>query len=137
MGRGDPTVRLRLRDEPSSTRALRQAVDRVADERNLSREDRFELKVAATEAVTNALRSAPRDHAVEVAVSGRQDAVEIEITDCGRFAPRISGERHLDAESGRGIPLMLALVDEVEFTSAGESTRVRMRKHIAAPRLGA
>ena len=29
-----------------------------------------------------------------------------------------------------GLPLMLALVDEVEFASAGHGTRVRMRKHL-------
>lgn len=121
-------MRLRLRNEPTSTRMLRDAVDRIADRRRLSGEERFELKLAATEAVTNALRGA--SHAVEVAISGRDDAVEIEVTDVGRFTPRPLAGRPLEAESGRGIPLMLALVDEVEFLRTAEGTRVRMRKRI-------
>jgi anti-sigma regulatory factor (Ser/Thr protein kinase) len=128
MGAEQKTVRLRLRDGPVATREVRAAVDRVADRRNLSGQQRFELKLAATEAVTNALRGPSQ--AVEVAISGDHAAVVIEVTDVGRFTARPPGEQPLEAESGRGIPLMLALVDEVEFLSTSEGTRVRMRKRI-------
>lgn len=127
----DRILQLRLRNEPSSTRALRAAVDRIADDCELGGETRFELKLAATEALTNALKDSPASHVVDVSISGCERAVDIEVTDRGTFTPRIhAGERVLDAESGRGIPLMLALVDEIEFASTGGGTRVRMRKHI-------
>ncbi|MEO8290434.1 MAG: ATP-binding protein [Gaiellaceae bacterium] len=134
--RGERTLLLHLRNQPSSTLELRAAVDRIADACHLGGETRFELKLAATEALTNALREAPESHVVDVAISGCESAVDIEVTDPGVFAPRVRSDaergldRRLDAESGRGIPLMLALVDEVEFASTGRGTRVRMRKHI-------
>ena len=130
MGAGQKPVHLWLRNEPSATHAVRAAVDCIADRRNLSGEERFELKLAATEAVTNALRSKSEAHAVEFAISGDQAAVEIEVSDVGAFTPRVPAERLLEAESGRGIPLMLALVDKVEFTSTADGTRVRMRKRV-------
>jgi anti-sigma regulatory factor (Ser/Thr protein kinase) len=37
-------------------------------------------------------------------------------------------DRGLDAEGGRGIPIILALVDELEFAQTGRGTRVRMSK---------
>jgi anti-sigma regulatory factor (Ser/Thr protein kinase) len=107
-------------------------VDRIADSCELGGQTRFELKLAATEAVTNALRDAPQSHVVDVAISGRHDAVDIEVHDPGAFAPRVrsDADRMLEGESGRGIPLMLALVDEVQFTATGGGTRVRMHKRI-------
>jgi len=50
------------------------------------------------------------------------------VASSGRFQPQPS---HGD-EGGRGIPLMLALVDRVEFAQSGQGTRVRMQKRIAA-----
>ena len=125
------SIQLELCNEPNATFALRRAVDRVASNCELADEARFELKLAATEAVTNALKGAPREHAVEVAVACTEVGVDVEVVDRGRFEPRIREESPFDAESGRGIPLMLALVDEIEFASAGGRTRVRMRKRVA------
>jgi anti-sigma regulatory factor (Ser/Thr protein kinase) len=122
-------IDLRLTNGPSATRAVRAAVDRVADERSLGEADRFDLKVAATEAVTNALRDAPVGEVVDVSVSADESSVDIEVAGRGRFSPQHSTfEYEMDAESGRGIPLMIALADEVEFTRAGPGTRVRIRK---------
>jgi anti-sigma regulatory factor (Ser/Thr protein kinase) len=94
----------------------------------LPEDARFELKVAATEALTNAIKGAPPEHAVEVAIAGDETAVEVEVTDRGAFEPSCRSDSELDAESGRGIPLMLALVDEVQFASVNGGTRVRLRR---------
>jgi len=119
---------LTLHDGPASTAELRAALDRLADAGRLSAEARFDLKVAATEALANALkRSASGGCPVDVRIERREDAVEVEVKDRGSF--RIDAAR--DPERGRGIPLMVALVDELEFASSGEGTRVRMRKRIA------
>ena len=120
-------VHLKLRDEPTSAATLRAAVDELAVKRSLPSDARFDLKVAATEALANALkRAARRDRAVDVAVAERDGAIEIEVQDRGSF--RL--EHGLDGERGRGIPLMVALVDEVEFASTGDGTRVRIRKRL-------
>jgi anti-sigma regulatory factor (Ser/Thr protein kinase) len=128
MAHAGKTIRLRLCNEPGATSKVRQAVDRVARASALPEEATFALKVAATEAVTNAIKGAPSRHAVEVAIAGGESAVEVEVTDRGRFEPSFGFDSGRDAESGRGIPLMLALVDEVEFASVRGGTRVRLRR---------
>jgi anti-sigma regulatory factor (Ser/Thr protein kinase) len=126
----NPTaVRLRLCNEPAATATLRDALDDVARRSRLSDEARFELKLAATEALTNAVKGGPDEHVIDVSIQGGDGSVEVELTDRGRFVARRRHDDRLDdSEGGRGIPLMLALVDQVEFASLAEGTRVRLRK---------
>src|SRR2546430_8021028 len=128
MGETNSAERLTLRDEPSAAAQLRAAVDRLADARSLSAAVRFDLKVAATEALANAFRGASPDAPVDVSVHDHDDVVEIEVHDTGTF--RL--EHRADSEGGRGIPLMVALVDEVEFSATDAGTRVRMRRRGAS-----
>jgi serine/threonine-protein kinase RsbW len=126
-------VDLKLDGRPTATRELRAAVERVAEECGLDPGERFDLKLAATEAVTNALKGTPERHAVDVTVAGHKDTVDVEVVDQGVFSPvRAALPRGPDSESGRGIPIILALVDEVEFAQTGRGTRVRMSKRAAA-----
>jgi serine/threonine-protein kinase RsbW len=109
-------VDLKLDARPTATRELRAAVERVAEECGLDQGERFDLKLAATEAVTNALKGTPESHTVEVSVAGHEDIVDVEVVDQGVFSPvRAALHRGPDSESGRGILIILALVDEVEF----------------------
>jgi anti-sigma regulatory factor (Ser/Thr protein kinase) len=122
-------VRLRLGNEPGATSKLRRALDCIARASGLAADATFDLKLAATEALTNAIKGAPRDHVVDVAIEGRDRAVEVEVTHRGRFRPALGMETALEGESGRGIPLMLALMDEVEFASLRRGgVRVRLRR---------
>ena len=66
------------------------------------------------------------DHVVDVTLEGYDGVIDIEVADRGPFSAPAAA-RGL-AEGGRGIPIMLALVDEVEFVQTGDGTRVRMRK---------
>jgi anti-sigma regulatory factor (Ser/Thr protein kinase) len=125
-----PSLHLTLRNEPFATTELRREVDRLADECGLPQDARFDLKLAATEALTNALVGTPTDHEVEVSLGSDADSVQVEVHDRAGFRPYVRNGHLLDAEGGRGIPLMLALVDEVEFRATGEGTRVRMRKRL-------
>jgi serine/threonine-protein kinase RsbW len=122
-------VDLKLDARPTATRELRAAVERVAAECGLDQGERFDLKLAATEAVTNALKGTPESHTVEVSVAGREDTVDVEVVDQGVFSPvRAALHRGPDSERGRGIPIILALVDEVGFAQTSRGTRVRMSK---------
>jgi serine/threonine-protein kinase RsbW len=130
-------VDLKLDGRPTATQELRAAVERVAEKCGLDRGERFDLKLAATEAVTNALKGSPENHTVEVTVAGHEDAVDVEVVDHGVFSrARAALHRGPDAESGRGIPIILALVDEVEFAQTSRGTRVRMSKRAAGPAFG-
>jgi anti-sigma regulatory factor (Ser/Thr protein kinase) len=113
-----------LHNHPSATGKLRATLDGIADAYDIPSDERFELKFAATEALTNALKSASEDP-VHVRIVPSEETIEIEVRDRGGFAAR-----GIESEGGRGIPLMLALVDEVEFSSNAAGTRVRMRKRV-------
>ena len=124
----ESAIRLTLRNEPGATSKLRRALDHVARASGFAADATFDLRVAATEALTNAVKGTPEDRVVDVAIEGSDGAVDVEVTDHGGFRPASGIETALEAESGRGIPLMLALVDEVEFASARGRTRVRLRR---------
>ena len=109
---------------------MRAAVERAADECQLPADERFELKLAATEAVTNALR-AGSERSVDVTVACSGESVDIEVSAPGPFTARAAGDHRLEGERGRGIALMIALVDEIEFARTPGGTRVRMHKHLA------
>jgi serine/threonine-protein kinase RsbW len=118
-------IRLVVRDDPDSVAAVRSSVERVGTAVGLPEEAVFGLKVAATEAVANALRHSQRNNEeVEVTLEARGAVLEIEVENHGPF--RI--DDNLDPERGRGLPLMLALADEVVFTASDRGTRVRIRK---------
>ena len=117
MGKAPTTARLSLRDEPGATRKLRGAICEAATASRLPEDARFELLLAATEAFTNAIKGASGPQSVDVQIKACDEGVEVVITDRGRFAPQTLAEGPLEGEGGRGIPLMVALVDEVEFTS--------------------
>jgi anti-sigma regulatory factor (Ser/Thr protein kinase) len=85
--------------------------------------------LAATEALSNAVKQDEGERAVEVVVEGREGVVEVQVADSGPFVQ--PSWRPAFSEGGRGIPLMLALVDEVEFAQTRDGTRVRMRKRIS------
>ena len=121
-------IRLRIRNESGATSKLRRALDRVARASDLPADAAFDLKLAATEALTNAVRVAPEDHTVDVAIEGGRGRVDVELTNRSRLRPAFAEQSALEAESGRGIPIMLALVDEVEFSSVRGGTRVRLRQ---------
>lgn len=124
-----PAIQLRVHDQPAATREFRAAIDRLADDCGIGEEARFDLKVAGTEALTNALKRAPPGHSVDVEMACRGETIDIELTQGATLGPQ-AREHELEAEGGRGIPLMLALVDELEFAATGDGTRVRMRKRV-------
>ena len=95
-----------------------------------------EIEVALSEACTNVLKhvqGTERSYEVQVEVNERR--CEIRVIDTGRgFDHDSQGREHADhaAEGGRGIFLMRAMVDDLEFTSAPESgTVVRLTKTLA------
>ena len=113
-------------EDRGSLERVRAAVDGVAREHGLSSEATFDLKVATTEALANALRHSPDELGVDVSLESDTEVIQVEVVDRGRF--RISDA--LDPERGRGLPLMIALADEIEFASAENGTRVRIRMRV-------
>jgi anti-sigma regulatory factor (Ser/Thr protein kinase) len=132
--RRDSNLHLTLSRGSRATAKLRKAVETFSRHHGLSSEDCFDLKLAATEALTNALKRTPEPHTVEVKLTGHAATVEVEILDRGVFSPvRASLSHAAEAESGRGVALMLALADSVSFERTSTGTRVRLRKCGGSP----
>jgi serine/threonine-protein kinase RsbW len=105
--------------------------------RNLAHDRIDDLKLAVSEACTNAIEanmSAGGDHPVRVSCREAAERMEVCISDSGPgFDPDLLPEHppvtdpdRLNFERGLGIPLIRSLVDDVRFESSPEGTTVRM-----------
>lgn len=94
-----------------------------------------EIEVALSEACTNVLKHVEgTEESYEVQAEVDEETCHIRVIDTGHgFDHDSQGREHADhsAEGGRGIFLMRAMVDNIEFTSAPESgTVVRLTKKL-------
>ena len=104
----------------------------------LSESTVFDIKVAAGEALANAVRhGSPRGTVDEIGVevTAFEERVEILVTDCGcGFDGAAAPSTDVFAPSGRGVLFMRALMDAVEFGGAPEGgTCVRLAKRRMQP----
>ena len=111
----------------------RLAVTAVARQMALGRRDVADLKLAVTEACSNAVRhaySASRPGEIELALVARDDGLELVVEDHGAgitlpLPPATEPSEH----GGMGFPLIRAVVDELEIgRSADGGTVVHMTK---------
>jgi serine/threonine-protein kinase RsbW len=94
-----------------------------------------DLKLALTEACSNAIRHAYRDGSdgdVEVRYLLRPDEISIEVADQGRGFDAKIGQAHPDelSEEGMGLAIIRAVVDDLELGtgSGGRGSRLRLTK---------
>jgi anti-sigma regulatory factor (Ser/Thr protein kinase) len=124
--RHDETV-LRLAADPASATRARHAAVTLADELGASPDTRAGIAVAVTEAVANVVVHAYRGIAasgVEIALSGDEEALDVEIRDRG------VGLRPRDDSPGLGLGLglMAQLADSFEVADVdGGGTCVHLR----------
>jgi anti-sigma regulatory factor (Ser/Thr protein kinase) len=117
-------------DGRAPTTALRSVLEDLSRRYGLDRGALFELKVAATEALTNAIKGSPDGRQIDVAVEPHEDRIEVCVRNQGRLEIVTPALDEIESEGGRGIPLMFALVDEIELASGREGTFVRLRKRL-------
>lgn len=109
----------------------------VSARRNLADERIDDLKLAVSEACTNAIEAHTRagtTDPVRVRVLEADERIEVEITDRGggfdpdqlRLHPPVTDPSRLDFERGLGIPLIRTLVDLARFERLDHGTRLRM-----------
>jgi anti-sigma regulatory factor (Ser/Thr protein kinase) len=115
---------------PASAGVARAIVREAAAEQGLGGDAVWDLTVATTEAVANAVqhgRACPESGKILLRVSHSEDGLHVEVCDCGRFdEPGTAAPA--DGLSGRGIPMMNALTDYFELVPEPSSTRVRFGK---------
>jgi anti-sigma regulatory factor (Ser/Thr protein kinase) len=88
-----------------------------------------DVKLAVSEAVTNAIQHGSRsvDDPVRILVAEESGALVFEVLDTGTFVPRVVRRGELP-ESGRGLEFMRVLMDEVDLRPGRHGTLLRMAK---------
>jgi serine/threonine-protein kinase RsbW len=122
-----------LPSAPVSAPLARAIVREAAAEQGLDGETTWDLMLATSEAVANAVLhgSACGDatHGVLLIVEVDDSAISVEVRDCGRFDAELRPAAQDDI-GGRGIPIIAALADHFELIPEPFQTRVRFGKRL-------
>ncbi len=127
-------LRLRLPGEERSVPVVRKVLGHALDVLGVQQDCVDDLELVISEACTNVLDHAgPRDeYAVLVSIDGRDCTIEVCDEGDGFNHPPPAAPGTLidpDAESGRGVQLMRALVDQLDFAAGDDhGTVVRLHK---------
>jgi anti-sigma regulatory factor (Ser/Thr protein kinase) len=107
---------------PAARHIVRRALDEVGVDNNCT----FDVELALSEACTNVLRHAGPGEAYEVRLRIDERCCELRVVDVGRGfeVAGTSAEPSGVEEGGRGLGLMIALVDRVQFASRSEAGTV-------------
>jgi serine/threonine-protein kinase RsbW len=120
---------------PQSAPLARAIVREVADQHGLDGESTWDLMLATSEAVANAILhgSSCGDPArgVLLKVEVSEEAISIEVCDCGSFDAQLRPAAE-DETHGRGIPIIAAVADHFELVPEPSQTRVRFGKRLRA-----
>ena len=117
---------------PESARRARAIIRDVAAELHLDGPTTFDLMLATTEAFANAIQHGePCDpRGIRLRVESRYGGLGVEVRDCSTRTdeprrPKLTGE------GGRGMPIIAALMDDLQVSPEGDATRVRFGKQLA------
>ncbi len=115
---------------PAGARAARSIVREAAAEAGLDDEPTWDLMLATTEAVTNAVQHGvpwPND-CILIATEPCPGGVRVEVCDLGTFDSTLE-PASLDSTSGRGMQIIAAVADRLEVRNGKGRTLVRFEKH--------
>jgi anti-sigma regulatory factor (Ser/Thr protein kinase) len=117
-----------IRADVNRLKEARDFAERAAAEFGLDAQARAEVKLALSEAVTNAIRHGSRspEDSVRIFVAEESGALVFEVVDTGKFVPRVVRGRM--PESGRGLEFMRLMMDEVDLRPMRRGTLLRMVK---------
>lgn len=122
---------------PKSASLARALVRATASELGLDGATAWDLELATTEAVANAVEHGcgcgcgEDGGGIQLCIESHDGGLTVEVCDCGTFR---GARAPMDgmSQGGRGIPLIAALVDQVELLAGDDQTRVRFTKLLAA-----
>ena len=106
----------------------RDFAERCAADFGLGEDARYQVKLAISEAVTNAIQhgSASPSDPIRISAAEESDALVFEVADTGRFRPRV--RRSALPESGRGLEFMRLVMDDVDLRVGADGTLLRFSK---------
>jgi len=122
-----------MRADLGLLKGARDFAEQAAADFGLDVSARYDVKLAMSEAVTNAIQhgsSSPADP-IRIIVLAEGPSLVFEVIDTGRFVPRVVRRGEL-SESGRGLEFMRVLMDEVDLRPGDGGTLMRFIKRRAA-----
>jgi len=123
-----------LPSAPASATEARALVRDAASKLRLDRSTTWELMLATTEAIANAIEHGkPCDpRGIFIRVEAVNGTFEVEVRDCGGCFPTKRRSVKPDQQGGRGMPIIAAIMDRLEILPSRGLTRVRFEKRLAA-----
>jgi len=123
-----------LPSAPASATEARALVRDAASRLRLDGSTTWELMLATTEAIANAIEHGqPCDaRGIFLRVEALDGTFEVEVCDCGGCFPAASRSSKPDRQGGRGMPIIAAIMDSLEVLPSHGLTRVRFEKRLAA-----
>lgn len=120
---------LSLPAKPSSAALARRAVRDVAQCTQLSPSETFDVTLAVSEAVANAIEhGSPSGGLVHLTLCANAQAITVEVRDSGHFPAPAKPDEY---ERGRGLPIIGMLSDGVEVDPGPGGTTLRFAKRLA------
>jgi serine/threonine-protein kinase RsbW len=121
-----------LAAEPSRVRDAREFADAAAAAFGFDEDERYAIRLAASEAVTNAIQhgSSSPDDTIKFSVVEDEGVLHFHVIDHGRFVPWTESAEPLP-ERGRGLSFLAQLMDEVCIKAGRPGTVVRFSKRLA------
>ena len=118
--------------------AARELIERTATELGFDDAAIWEMKLAATEALTNAIdHGEPDDAGVHLSVRQERDHMVFEVWGGAAKPPDLQQREDDPRNRGRGLAMMTALMDGVELRQHDGSTRIRLAKRRRPSEAGA
>lgn len=126
-------VELSLPRDASFVPLMRHVANFLLQHMHVPQEAVDDIQVVVSEACANVVRHAEGINVYSVSLAIGDGGCEVVVADLGSdFSLPVSGEgapeAELEAETGRGIQLMRALVDDLQFLRHDDQTRVELRK---------
>jgi anti-sigma regulatory factor (Ser/Thr protein kinase) len=117
--------------KPERLEEARDWAHRAAIQAGLGDADCYQVKLAVSEAVANAIEHGSQSDGdrIRIAAFEAGGSLVFEVRDNGTFvAP--PARATIDDESGRGLELLTLMMDEVHITSTGEGSLLRFAKRL-------
>jgi anti-sigma regulatory factor (Ser/Thr protein kinase) len=120
-----------MRADLHRLKEARDFADEAAAEFGFGADARYEVRLAVSEAVTNAIQHGSRtpEDPIRILATQESGALVFEVLDTGHFVPRVVRRGDLP-ESGRGLEFMRILMDEVDLRTGRGGTLLRMAKRL-------
>jgi serine/threonine-protein kinase RsbW len=119
---------------PESAPQARALVREAATELALDGSTTWDLMLATTEAIANAIEHGrPCDpRGIFLRLEGGEGEICVEVLDCGGCFPKTARTTKPEHQGGRGMPLIAAIMDRLEIVPDTGTTRVRFEKRLVA-----